>query len=166
MAFRFCSARAALVAASGSGGFLRSTTRGGDIGGGVPPSCAASDLGQRASRTIRADRSSWRLKPNMRPPQDIAQDVIREVGCWGGASRTGSLPWLATHTADESKSSTGSPAFDAYVRTISEIPSLVIDDHGCYFLRGKRNLFVSSHFDDAALAGDNLIETPSALELD
>jgi len=42
----------------------------------------------------------------------------------------------------------------------------VIDDHGCYFFRGKRNLFVSSHFDDAALAGDNLIETLSVLELD
>jgi len=42
----------------------------------------------------------------------------------------------------------------------------VIDDHGCYFRRGKRNLLVSPYFDDAALAGDNLIETPSVFELD
>jgi len=90
-----------------------------------------------------------------------------------------------THTADESscagrtvaqhnsvfqwreeKSGGCSPAFATYVRTIPEIPALVINDHGCYLLRGKRNLLVSSHFDDAALAGDDLIETPSALELD
>jgi len=43
---------------------------------------------------------------------------------------------------------------------------LVTDDHGLYFLRRKRNLIVSSDFDDAALAGSNLIEMPAVLELD
>jgi len=33
-----------------------------------------------------------------------------------------------------------SPALDAYVRRFSEIPVLVIDYHGLYLLRRKRNL--------------------------
>jgi len=42
----------------------------------------------------------------------------------------------------------------------------VIDDYGCYFLGRKGNLLVSANFDDAALARDNLIETPAVLEPD
>ena len=63
------------------------------------------------------------------------------------------------------KSGRSSSALYTYVRRLPEIPALVIDDHRFYFLRRKRNLLVSSHFDDAALAGDNLIETPAVLEL-
>jgi hypothetical protein len=43
----------------------------------------------------------------------------------------------------------------------AEIPALVIDEHSFYFLRRKRNLSVPPHFDDAALARDNLIEIPA-----
>jgi len=57
-------------------------------------------------------------------------------------------------------------ALDAYVRRLSEIPVLVIDDHRLYFLWRKRNLLVSSDLNDAALAGNNLIEAPAVLEFD
>src|ERR1700745_3493990 len=96
------------------------------------------------------------------------------VGLMPSASRivlradAGSLrqQWCVQPGYYRSKSSTSSPAFDAHIRTITEIPALVIDDHGCYFLRRKRNFLVSANFDDAALARDNLIETPAVLELD
>jgi len=74
-----------------------------------------------------------------------------------------------TPTATESvcgKSNSVTPAFDAYVRSIPEIPVFVIDDYGCYFLRRKRNLFVSANFDDATFTRYNLVETRAILKLD
>ena len=59
-----------------------------------------------------------------------------------------------------------SSAFDAHVGFFPEIPALVIDAHRCYFLGRKRNFLVSSNFDNAAFAGDNLVEAPAVSELD
>jgi len=64
------------------------------------------------------------------------------------------------------KSSGSSSAFGARVRALSEIPALVIDHHGCYFLRGKWDSLESSNLYDAALAGKNLIERSPVLEFD
>jgi len=56
------------------------------------------------------------------------------------------------------------PALDACVRSISEIPTLVIDSHRCYVISCKRNFFVTSDLYDAALTGGDLVERSAVLE--
>ena len=76
--------------------------------------------------------------------------------------------WLGSVSSQYlgNKSGSGSPALDAGVRTIPEIPTLVVDADGSDVLRSKRNFRVAPDLDNAALAYDNLIETPAVLELD
>jgi hypothetical protein len=69
-------------------------------------------------------------------------------------------------SALEKRSGGSSPAFDADVRTVPEIPALVVDADGSHVLRSKRNFGVSPDLDNAALAYDNLIETPAVFQLD
>jgi hypothetical protein len=57
------------------------------------------------------------------------------------------------------------PAFGAYIRTIPEIPALVVDAHGSNVLRNKRNFGVTPDLDNAALAYDNLFEASTVLKL-
>jgi hypothetical protein len=57
------------------------------------------------------------------------------------------------------------PAFGAHVRTIPEIPALVVDAHGSNVLRNKRNFGVTPDLDNAALAYDNLFEASTVLKL-
>jgi hypothetical protein len=49
---------------------------------------------------------------------------------------------LSMSSAPVGKLRRSSPAFDAYVRALPEVPVLVIDDHGLYFLRGEGNLIM------------------------
>jgi hypothetical protein len=57
------------------------------------------------------------------------------------------------------------PAFGAYVRTIPEIPALVVDAHGSNVIGSKRNFGVTPDLDNAALAYDNLFEASTVPEL-
>jgi hypothetical protein len=53
---------------------------------------------------------------------------------------------------------------EAYFRSAPEIPTLVVDVHGRYFFGRKGNFLEPSDFDDASLAGDNLIEGSAIAE--
>jgi hypothetical protein len=49
-------------------------------------------------------------------------------------------------------------SFAAHFRPATEIPALVVDVHRRHFLRGKGNFLEPSDLDNAAFAGDDLIE--------
>ena len=84
--------------------------------------------------------------------------------CWPGHSSPQQA--ISMPLGERLNSSGSCPAFYPYVGSIPEIPALVIDDDGCYFPGVKRDLFVSSNFDDATFTGDNLVEAPAVFELD
>jgi hypothetical protein len=53
---------------------------------------------------------------------------------------------------------------EAHFRSAAEIPTLVVDVHGRYFLWSKGNFLEPADFDDAAFTGDDLIEGPAVPE--
>lgn len=88
------------------------------------------------------------------------------AGCKEGDSVRGTRIVKTNESATSWESSGCRPAFDSCVRPVPEIPAVVIDAHGCDFLRRKRDFLVSSDLDDAALAGNNLVEMPAVPEID
>jgi hypothetical protein len=48
------------------------------------------------------------------------------------------------------------------IRAVSEIPAAVIDSYRHDLIGGKRDLFISANFDEAAFAGSHLLE-PAAI---
>jgi hypothetical protein len=62
------------------------------------------------------------------------------------------------------KSSGRCASFGTHFRPATEIPALVVDVHRRHFLRGKGNFLEPSDFDNAAFAGDDLIEGSSVAE--
>lgn len=55
---------------------------------------------------------------------------------------------------------------EAGIRTVPEIPCLVINADGPDFTRGERNLVVSADLDDAAFTHNRLVETPTVFQFD
>lgn len=100
------------------------------------------------------------------PVQDRCIARCKEGLHFGGDSVRGTRIVEVNESATSWESSGCGPAFDSCVRPVPEIPAVVIDAYGCDFLRRKRDFLISSDLDDAALAGNNLVEMPAVPEID
>lgn len=117
--------------------------------------------------------TTWPERIDYRRPIDAASNwrhgAVQDrciAGCKEGDSVRGTRIVKINESATSWESSGCRPAFDSCVRPVPEIPAVVIDAHGCDFLRRKRDFLVSSDLDDAALAGNNLVEMPAVPEVD